>query len=239
MRLVICDDMQIFLRHIKTVLDRWEGCPSDLQTEIFEDGDSLIAAHHANPFDIILLDVIMPLLDGIETAREIRQNDKTVKIVFLTTSPEFAVDSYTVKANNYLLKPLEPEKLYACLDELSEDILKKSKTIVIKGTKALHQVAIKDIEYLEAQNKHVMFAFRDGTSLLSVEPLYSYEDLLLVSDGFFKVSRSYIVNIYHIDTYATKEIRMQSGCQISISRSCQKEFETAYFETLFGKAGDK
>ena len=60
----------------------------------------------------------MPTLNGIEVARKIRQNDKTVKIVFLTSSSEFAVDSYTVKANDYLLKPIEPTKLFDCLDEL-------------------------------------------------------------------------------------------------------------------------
>lgn len=239
MRLAICDDMQIFLRHIKKVLDKWENCPNDLQLEIFEDGDSLITAHHRNPFDIILLDVIMPLLNGIETAREIRQSDKKVKIIFLTTTPEFAVESYTVKADNYLLKPLEPEKLYACLDELSQDIRSKPKVILVKSAKAHHQIELGEIEYLEAQNKHVLFALRDGNVVIATEPLYSYEDQLMLSDGFFKVSRSYIVNIHHVSTYTTKEVRMQSGCLISIARSCQKEFESAYFETLFGKAGDK
>lgn len=239
MRLAICDDMQISLCQIKNVLAQWEGYPDNLQVESFEDGDSLITAHNANPFDIILLDVIMPLLNGIETAREIRQHDKMVKIVFLTSSPEFAVDSYTVKANNYLLKPLDTEKLYACLDELSEDILNNVKTIVIKSTKALHKIEINNIEYLEAQNKRVLVAFCDGTSIIATEPLYCYEDQLKLEDGFFKVSRSYIVNIHHVNTFTTKEVRMQSGCLISIARSCQKDFETAYFETLFGKAGDQ
>lgn len=239
LRIAVCDDQKVFLRQIETVLAQWEGCPDSLCVETFEDADSLLSAHSGNPFDIILLDVIMPLLNGIEAAREIRQQDKTVKIVFLTTSPEFAVDSYTVKANNYLLKPLDHEKLFACLSELAEDLQENPKTIVIKSARALHQVEIKNIEYLEAQNKRVLFAFSDGSTITSVEPLYSYENQLLLSDGFFKCSRSYIVNIHRIDTYTTKEIRMRSGYRISISRNCQKEFESAYFEVLFGKAGDR
>lgn len=239
LRIAICDDLQVFLKHIQKMLANWEDRPDDLCVETFEDADSLLAAHSNKPFDIILLDVIMPLLNGIEAAREIRQHDKTVKIVFLTTSPEFAVESYTVKANNYLLKPVDPEKLYACLQELSEDLQVSQKNIVVKSAKALHHVEIKNIEYLEAQNKHVLFALSDGTTITAVEPLYSYEDQLPLADGFFKCSRSYIVNIHRIDTYTTKEIRMRSGCRISISRSCHKEFEAAYFEVLFGKDGDK
>lgn len=239
LRIAVCDDMPIFLRHIESMLTQWQDQPDNLHLETFEDADSLLTAHHTCPFDIILLDVLMPLLNGIEAAREIRQQDKNVKIVFLTSSAEFAVDSYTVKANNYLLKPVEPEKLFACLNELAEDLTAGPKTIVIKCAKSLHRVQIKNIEYLEAQNKHVLFAFHDGSSIYSVEPLYTYEEQLQLSEGFFKCNRSYIVNIHHIDTYSQKEIRMRSGCRISISRNCQKDFEFAYFETLFGKAGDK
>ena len=239
LRIAICDDMPIFLRHVESLLTQWPERPDNLLLDSFEDADSLLAAHHANPYDIIFLDILMPLLNGIDAAREIRQLDKNVKIVFLTSSAEFGVDSYTVKANNYLLKPVDADRLFSCLNELTEELMDSPKTIVIKCAKALQRVQISNIEYLEAQNKHVLFAFHDGTSVYSVEPLYIYEEQLTLSDGFFKCSRSYIVNMHHIDTYTTKEVRMRSGYRISISRSCQSEFEAAYFETMFGKAGDR
>lgn len=239
LRIAICDDMNCHIAETQKLLEQWPNRPEHLHVEIFTDADALITAHGSNPFHIILLDVIMPLLNGIEAAREIRQSDKTVKIVFMTTSPEFAVVSYTVKANNYLLKPVEAQQLYTCLDELVENMRERPKYMVIKSAKAFHRVQLDHIEYLEAQNKHVLFAFSDGSTITSIEPLYSYENQLLLSDGFFKCSRSYIVNIHHIGTYSTKEIIMRSGYRISISRSCHKEFENAYFEVLFGKAGEK
>lgn len=238
MRIAVCDDDREFLRHTQAVLKRWEGRPDALTVELYEDGDALLKAHGTVPFDVVLLDVVMPLLSGIETARELRQQDKTVKLVFLTASPEFAVESYTVKASNYLLKPLDPEKLYACLEELAEELRAQERSITVKSANALHRVQIGSIEYIEAQNKHVLFTLADGHTLEAIEPLYTFEGKLLLSDGFFKCSRSYIVNIHRIVTFTQREVTMASGCRIPISRSCHKQFEEAYFSILFGKAGE-
>lgn len=238
MRIAVCDDSREFLQHTEAALKRWPARPGGLTVELYEDGDALLKAHEAAPFDVILLDVVMPLLSGIETARELRQQDKTVRIVFLTASAEFAVESYTVKASNYLLKPLDPEKLYGCLDELAEQLREQERSITVKSANALHRVQIGSIEYIEAQNKHVLFSLADGHTLEAIEPLYTYESKLLLSDGFFKCSRSYIVNIHRIVTFTQREVTMASGCRIPISRSCHKQFEEAYFSILFGKAGE-
>ena len=237
-KIAICDDMPEFSQQLKKLILNWEDRPEDLVIDAFSDGDSLISAHARLPYDILFLDVVMPLLNGIEAAGEIRQQDKSVRIVFLTASAEFAVDSYRVKASNYLLKPVDPVLLYRCLDELSEEIRLKAKAIPIRSRHGIHRVELNRIEYVEASNKDVIFALSDGQIILSPDPLYTFEDHLLVSDGFFKCSRSYIVNIHRIDTYTAKEIRMRSGCRIPIARSHQKEFEATYFSLLFGKAGD-
>ena len=220
-------------------MEKWPGKPAGLAVHTFPDADALINAHGQNPFDIIFLDVVMPLLGGIGAAGEIRQQDKSVKIVFLTSSPEFAVDSYSVKASHYLLKPLDAGKLYRCLDELAEEIQQSAARILIRGRHAVHRVLPQEIEFIEADNKCIHFSLTDGTTLTSPEPLYQYEGKLLLSDGFFKCNRSYIVNIYRIHSFTAKEIRMQSGYRIPISRSFQKEFEAAYFSVLFGKAGEQ
>jgi len=189
-----CDDMPEFLQKTSGLICGWQNRPEFFSLETFSDGDSLIAAHAGKPFDILFLDVVMPLLNGIETAREIRQTDRSVKIVLLTSSSEFAVVSYTVKADNYLLKPLSPEALYRCLDELQADIRENARSIIVKSPTSVHRVPFRDIEYIEAQNKLVLFSLANGESVSSTEPLYSLENKLLLSDGFFKCHRSYIVN---------------------------------------------
>ena len=234
----ICDDSSAFLQQLKFMIDHWDNCPQNVSTELFEDGEGLLFAHARTPFDIILLDVVMPTLNGIEVVRKIRLNDKNVKIVFLTSSSDFAVESYTVKANNYLLKPIEPTKLFDCLDELISEIQSVSRCLIIKGTDAVHKIPFSSIEYAESQSKHIIFYTTDNRAIKSSEPLYIYESTLAPQDGFYKCHRSYIVNIHHIDSFSPTEVIMRSGCRIPISRSHRKDFEDIYFHVIFEKARD-
>lgn len=238
-RIAVCDDSPAFLCQTKSMIDQWDApAARSIVTDLFEDGDALLSAHNKHPFDIIFLDVVMPLLNGIDTARELREKDKTVKLVFLTSSREFAVDSYTVKASNYLIKSENPDRLYACLDELISEVQSITKGVIIKGIDATHRIALSDIEHVEAQLKHVVFFLKGNRRIESAEPLYRYEHTLLLDDGFFKCHRSYIINIHHIDNYSHCEIVTRSGHHIPISRSCHKSFEDSYFRVVFGKVGD-
>ena len=238
-RIGICDDSPAFLQQAQFMIDHWDHRPSNVTTELFEDGDALLLAHSKKPFDILLLDIVMPLLSGMDAARELREKDKTVKIVFLTSSPEFAVESYSVKASNYLLKPVEPDKLFACLSELIAEVNNTPKYIVVKSHDTSHKISLSSIEYIESQNKHIIFYTADRKVIRTTEPLYTYENMLTAEDGFFKCHRSYIVNIHHIESYSHLEVITHSGCRIPISRSNQKVFEEIYFRVVFEKAGEE
>ena len=201
----------------------------------YDNADDLLRVHSEAPFDIIFLDIVMPYINGIEAAREIRKGDKEVKLVFLTSSREYAVESYSVKANNYLLKPVDAEALYSCLDELVSELVRNEKFISVRSYETMYRIPLSEIEYLEAQNKHVAIFLRNGSQINSVDPLYSFEDKLTQKDGFFKCHRSYIVNMYCVDSYTPKELVTNSQSRIPISRNVQKEFSNAYFHLIFGK----
>lgn len=234
LRIAICDDMPEFLEQTRALAACWPQRPDDMSIATFTDGDALVEAHSANPFDIIFLDVVMPLVGGIDTAAEIRRQDDSVKIVFLTFSKEFAYESYAVKADNYLLKPIDGSTLHTCLCECYGSILKDEKCITIRCTTGVHRVKLRSIEHIEAQGKLVLFRLTDGTVIEAVEPFYVYESKLFLNDGFFKCHRSYLVNLYKISTYTQNEVTMHSGCRIPISRSLHKQFKEAYFALLFG-----
>jgi len=238
LKIAVCDDNLEFLSDVKETIRSWKSGLQKVEVACFTDGDALISAHAIKSFDIIFLDVIMPIINGIETAREIRANDKDVVIVFLTSSKECAIEAFSVKADDYLLKPLNALSLYTCLDESLTKIKNSSKSMIIKCADSVHRVKLDEIEYVEAQNKHTVFALSNGTALEAIELMNSYDDKLLLDDGFFKCHRSYIVNIYHINSYTRKEIRTYSDRHIPISRNTYKQFEETYFSVLFGKLGE-
>mgnify|MGYP000579813685 CR=1 FL=1 len=116
MNIAICDDEILFTRELSSLLKHWaEKNNLSLTLYPYSNGDDLLTALRTIPVDLIFLDIIMPLLNGIDTAREIRSMGLTVPVIFLTSSREFALDSYDVKAFHYLLKPVNTLKLFFLL----------------------------------------------------------------------------------------------------------------------------
>lgn len=236
LRLAICDDMPVFSKEIQTLLEQWNDRPCCFHIDTYTEADSLLKAHFTDPYDIILMDVIMPLFNGIEAARELRQTDSTVRIVFLTNSAEFAVDAFAVRANHYLLKPIDPSKLYQCLNDLYHDIHQNAESIIIRNNATIYRILLQDIESVEAHLKQMQIILTDGSSLWATDPLYYFEEKLLSKKNFIKCHRSYLVNLYHVQTYTKNELTMRTGQQIPISRNAHKKVEEAYFSLLFDKS---
>ena len=100
---------------------------------------------------------VLPLLNGMDTAKELRQSDKAVQIIFLTSSSEFALEAFEVKARGYLLKPISYEKLKEQLDDCSHNFHAEPNYLVLKTEFGYQKLYYRDIEYIEAQNKLVLF----------------------------------------------------------------------------------
>lgn len=234
LKIAICDDNTLFLEHAEELVRKWsdESC-FPVQIFTYTNGDDLIAATTSDRMDIIFLDIIMPLFNGMDTARELRKHDKTLPIIFLTSSPEFALESYEVRASGYLLKPVAYEKIKDALDECARSFHEEPKHFILKTSFGYQKLYFHDIEYAEAQNKKVLFHLRSGRSIESPEPFHSFEEKFADGDGFFKCHRSYLVYLQNVDHFSTSEIITKSGQRIPISRSYSKAFKEAYFARMF------
>ncbi len=234
LRIAICDDEEKCLLDTKRMLEKWSAATSSqLEIDCFDNGDTLIRESNIVQYDIVFLDIIMPLLNGMDTAKELRGRDKTVKIIFLTSSPEFALQSYSVKATDYCLKPITYQRLKEIMDDCAAVKCQEPENLTLKTVGGYQKIYLHDIEYIEAQNKRVFFFLGSGKVLEVVQPLYTFETELSVSKGFFKCHRSYLVYLPNVDYFNNTEIKTKSGRHIPIARGYGKALQDTYFSIMF------
>lgn len=234
LRIAICDDSLAFRQNAVQFIRRWsEQSKIPIQIFTYDNGDALIAANSSDRMDIIFLDILMPMLNGMDTAREMRQTDKAVKIIFLTSSPEFALESYDVRAQGYLLKPVAYEKVKEILDECASTFELEPKNLVLKTSFGYQKLYFHDIECIEAQNKRVVFYLRTGREMEVAESLRYFEGRFAKNSSFFKCHRSYLVYLPNVDHFSSNNIFTKCGRNIPIARGCAKAFKEAYFARMF------
>jgi DNA-binding LytR/AlgR family response regulator len=236
LRIAICDDDALSVVDIKNLIESWSvELAAKLEIDTFDNGDSLLRASDISRYDIIFLDIVMPLLNGIDTAKELRDQDKSVKIVFLTSSTEFALQSYSVKATDYCIKPITYQKLSEVMDDCTVMINQEPEYLTLKTVGGFQKIYLHEIEYVEAQNKRVFFFLRSGQEIEILQPLYTFENVLTVSKGFFKCHRSYLVYMSNVDYFNAVEIKTKAGRRVPIARGYGKAFQDAYFSAMFNE----
>lgn len=161
---------------------------------LFKSGQLLDAAR-AERFPLYLLDVLMPGMTGMDAAREIRSFDAAADIIFLTTSPGFAYESYGVRAAEYLLKPINAKLLYPVLDKLYLRDQKPQDGLTVKSNGMLVRLPFSHLSYVEVNGKHLFFNMADGTVYEVAASMREYEGALLLF-GSLPVT-------YYIFDYAT------------------------------------
>ena len=234
MKLAICDDEVLQQDILTTALRAYRTPAGDLiQYDIYHNGLDLLDSLHTQQYDAIFLDILMPGFTGMETAKEIRTFDQNVAIVFLTSSPEFAVESYRIHALDYLLKPIEQSVLFEVLDKIfSMNESAAAHSILVKTTKSIYVLALSQIEFLEVHNHTLQFHLIDGTTKSITGRLADYEDILLSHPEFVKVHRSYIINMDLMKVMNQKNFTTLSGLEVPISRNLIQSIQKQYIEHL-------
>lgn len=234
-RIAICDDEAAETAHLQLLLEQYKTeKKAALVCHTYKSGLDLIAAAKSEEYQLIFLDVLMPGFSGLDTAREIRSSDKEVKIIFLSSSPEFAIESYSVQAYYYLIKPLTQKQLYFLLDKVTEMIpIQQSSGILVKNKDVTTRILFSRIEYVEIINKTVGFHLSDGSVHEVFGTLLDFEGKLLSRPEFFKVHRSYIINLEHVKSVSAKLVTTDTGHLIPVSRMLYPQFKEHYLSYLF------
>ena len=239
MYLAVCDDQDKELEALAALLDTWQReRKTPLRWRSFRSAGQLLEAARRERFTLYLLDVIMPGMDGMEAAQEIRSFDAAADIVFLTSSPGFAYESYSVRALEYLLKPITPRLLFPLLDRLALREQRPQEGLTLKTGSMLVRVPFSQLAYVEVNGKHLYFNLTDGQVREVAAPMREYEGQLLQRPEFMRIHRSYIVNMMQIEELSSTGVHTFSGKDLPVSRLLYPQLQKDYMQLLFAERGE-
>ena len=232
LQLAVCDDNIEELANMVQLINQYRLTKTlSCEYAAFSNGfDLLSVLEKGKRFDIYCLDIIMPAFMGIEVAKEIRAFDKTAPILFFTLSPEFALESYSVKAINYVLKPISKEKFFFTLDEVLERIKreKEEDALIVKSNEGIQKILISNLAFAEVIGRKVLYHLCSGKVIECTESFSSACDKLLKYGCFIKPHRSYIVNMQYVDTIKNHELTLQTLSTVPIAQGKVKEIKQQY-----------
>lgn len=234
LRIAICDDEKKQCEQAAALLHTYLQSRPGLegQVETFDRGDALLArVAAAGAFDLYVLDILMPELSGIETGRRLRALGDGGEIVYLTTSNDFAADSYDVRAFFYLLKPVEAHKLFQVLDGAVEKLdRRRSSAIVVTTADGPRRILLEHIRYVERMGRCMHYDCTGGAvdSQTIRVPFREAVASLLADRRFYLCGVSFVLNFQHVTGVQGQTALLDNGQTLPLPRTAATEFKKAW-----------
>ena len=234
LRIAICDDEERQLNQTAALLNSYFLSRPSLngQVETFRSGVKLLArAETAGGLDLYILDILMPELSGIDTGRRLRALGEGGEIIYLTTSNDFAADSYEVRAFFYLLKPVESGKFFQVLDGAVAKLdRRRSRAIVVTTAAGPRRILLERIRYVERVGRCMRYFCTDGTvDSQSIRiPFKKAAAPLLTDRRFYLCGASFALNFQHVTGVQAQTALLDDGRAVTLPRTAAAEFKKAW-----------
>lgn len=226
MQVAICDDELVFRQELRNYLVEYKK-DKRLQMDIYEfpNGERLFDSDIT--FDIVFLDYQMPFLDGMETARKLREKNSLCSIVFVTNYPDFVFEAFEVNPYRFFKKPINLTQIEGLLDSYISQH-KRLAPIIINDCDGQKIVPSKNVIYLEADGKYCII--RTTTETVHSSKTLSKVLELLPQYCFYRVHKSYAVNMYYIHKIESNQVVFINGEKANIGRNNIADFKKAYMD---------
>lgn len=237
-KIAFCDDDLAVLQELHVLLGQYRVEHNrDITYIMFQSPLDLLAdIEKGIHFDILFLDIIMPGENGISVAKEIRQYDNAVKIIFLTSSPEFAVQSYSVNAYFYQLKPIWTESFFRLMDSVIDDCKKSGQgSLILRCKNGISRIHLEKLEYCEIIGRTLLFHMGNGTIVESAGSLNDLCGELTRYENFLRPHRSFLINMDYVCRISYKAITMDSRAEIPIPHGKCSEIKKIYLDYVFSR----
>lgn len=232
-RIAIVDDEKVIREQIKKLIEKKQ---TDCEIDTYGTGEDLLKADSV--YDIIFLDIQMNGMNGIDTARALRQKADNTVLIFITGVKEYVFDAFDVAAFHYLIKPIEENKFWEVCDRAVLEVTKKKQNpsgqIFIKTRSQSITLEQSDVLYIESRAKKV--EIHTKTNIVEAYAAISELEKQLVG-SFYRCHRGYLVNMAFIAGYENDSITLNNGETIILSKDKYSEFVKVYMRYLKNGGG--
>lgn len=228
MRLAICDDCLQDTQFVQTLADSWAKSRTlELQILTFPSAESFLFHYEEdNTFDILLLDIEMDGMDGVSLAKQVRQSNQAVQIVFITGYSDYIAEGYEVAALHYLMKPVKQDKFFSVLDRALEHWKQNERCLNLELSGQLVRIPFYQIRFLDVHKNYVtIHASQDYTLKRTLGDFETELD-----QRFHRVGRSYILNLNHIRRVTKAEVFLSDGTVLALPRGAYEPLNRSIIE---------
>lgn len=227
MKIALIDDQKDMLERLYSILE--EELPS-AKYFTFDSGEAFLETWSEGAYDLIIIDMFMTGMLGIDVARIIRETDFDVRLVFCTTSNEFASESYEVGANYYLHKPISSDSIRRMLKMARLDHYENNRFLRLPDGQ---RVVLRNIIYSEYYNHTILIHCKNDETIQTRMSQMDWESLLSEHTYFYSTSKGIVANFYEVSKIEDSVFWMSDGSQVPISRRKMKETSEKYTSFRF------
>ena len=216
-KIAVIDDNSADTEYVAALAARWaESAGHSLRILTFPSAEAFFFQYEEEQdFDILLLDIEMGEMNGVDLAKKVRRENEAVQIVFITGYPDFIAEGYEVAALHYLMKPVSFDKLHEVLNKAVANLAKTEKRLCVTYERRTDFVPLSQILYVEAQRQYVLIHTFTETYRMKRSFAETIEEL---GEFFFKCQRSFCVNLYHVTRIGSSNVLLKNGEEVPISR---------------------
>lgn len=212
----ICDDEEQARNHIKKLVHNWARenmISADIRD--FESAEEFLFHYEEScDFDILLLDIEMPGMDGVTLAKNLRAGNEAVQIIFITGYSDYIAEGYEVSALHYLMKPVQSAKLFEVLERAKTKLCKNEKKILLESSKGMIMIPVFQIRYVDVRANYITIHAKEDFTIKKTLSEIEKE----LDDRFFRVGRSAIVNLTAIQRVSKSDIVLTTGESVPLPR---------------------
>lgn len=216
------------------VSDSFEKTGIAVEISEFESAEDFLSVFEPEIFDLCFLDIYMKKMNGMDAARQIRELDPELSIVFLTSSADYVYEGYEVQALRYLTKPPVPEKVHAVIDQFLAQTVLKNRRLAVSSGKQNYEVPYRKILYIMSVGNNIELHLKDTCIRLSARHTFTKTIEPLLQDfRFISCTRGVVVNLAHVKALEKDRFLMDNGSPIPISRRQYAAVNDAYIDFQF------